>query len=161
MHFSPTTCAHTHTHAGCIANLWLPPLIHPPSTHSQSKKDVFSLLSFHVYISNTPWYSKLVKNRNPWPCRTCRGKHDGSGSAGTNIPGVPSISHSVYISFFFFFSFFLPGRVAVIFAERTESSLALGCPCCPMLLCCALRLISPLQVWGASDTLSPQQLAWM
>lgn len=115
MHFSPTTCAHTHTHAGCTANPWLPPLIHPPPTHS--KKDVFSLLSFHVYISNTPWYSKLVKNHNPRPCRTCRGKHDGSGSAGTNIPGVPSVSHSVYISFFFFFPFFSQAEL-LLFLQR-------------------------------------------
>lgn len=155
MHFSPTTCAHTH--AGCIANPWLPPLIHPPPTHSHSKKDVFSLLSFHVYISNTPWYSKLVKNHNSRPCSTCWGKHDGSGSAGTNIPGVPSVSHSVYISFFFF-----PPRQSCCYFCREDW--ILSGPWLPLLpaapVLCSVAHQSPLGL-GASATLSPQRQARM
>lgn len=121
---------HRHTH--CVSNPWLTPLIHSPPTHNHCKKDVFSLLSFHAYISNTFRCNEKVKNPNPWKCNTPWGKHDGSGSAGTNIPRVLFISHSMSIYFFFFFS---PPRVAVIFTQRTKPTLSLLHPllhfCCP------------------------------
>lgn len=96
---APRRASHTHVHRRThhISNLWLAPLIRSPPTHSHGKKDVVSLLSFHAYISNTSWCSKLVKKPSPWKCSTLWAKHDGSGSAGTNIPRVPFISRSMSI----------------------------------------------------------------
>lgn len=107
------TCL-TGTH--CVFNPWLTPLIPSPPTHSHCRKDAFSLLGFPAPILNASWCSKLVKNPNPWKCNALWGKRDGSGSAGTNIPGVPFISRtlSIYLDFF-------PLRVA----QRTKTTLPL------------------------------------
>lgn len=90
---------YTHRHTHYVSNSWLTLLIHSPPTYNHHKKDVFSLLSFHAYISNTSRCNKTVKNPSPWKCNTPWGKHDESGSAGTNIPRVLFISRSMSIYF--------------------------------------------------------------
>lgn len=108
----------TDAHAASLSlgSLLRSPLLPPTATTGR----MYSLLSFHAYISNTSWCGKLVKNPSPWKCHTPWGKHDGSGSAGPNIPRAPFISHSTSV-----YLFFHTPRVAIIFAQKTKPALSL------------------------------------
>jgi len=64
------------------------------------------------------------------------GEGDGSGSAGTNIPRVPFISHSLSI-------YLPPSQVAIIFARRTKPTLSLLCLCCPLTPASPSLLVHP------------------